>query len=924
MLSNKKNRSTSKGMLRAALAVTEAMERRMLLSGAVTGTVYSDPYGEGFGDNGLPGRTVYADLNNNGQLDPGEPSALTDASGNFTLSNLPIGPTIIRQILLPGERQSYPAGGMGEHVTVGSAPISNLYFEATTDLYISGTVFTDTNRNGLQDNGEQGIAGEIVYADLNHDGYLEVNEPTATSNAAGQFVFDGLGAGTYQFRVQSPSTQPLGSPMTLTLPSGGVKLNANFPVVPVTPAAVTNSYGDMDVTSFGNAEGAFGVGTASLVTPMTNGQVLVTVTTTNAADKLALYQPDGTIETTFGKSGYAVTAGTVSAVMVQNTGDIVVAGQLDPQPYNNYGFIERFLPTGTLDKSFGSNGTGIVQITFGYNLALGSRLAVSALLPLPSGQFIVGGSVNYTPEMRGHFALERFNANGTVDTTFGGAGTGIALTDANPGFPQNIIDGNVTAMSLTSTGAILVAGWGDTSVSAAPLLIAQFTAAGLPDPTFGPLHNGVVTSDLGGDMRPDAILGLANGQLVVAGNFVNTFSASPPAQFSDAYSLRFNADGSIDSTYAVDGWQQASSDVSAATAVIYPDGSILFAGNDESSSRAALLSINAQGLPNNSFDANSPETIDPDLAQFIAVALTQQQRIVTLGQNYNYDNQPETGVVTRFLGAQAPAPGSVLSGGTLNITGTGLADVITVNRSSDGKSLLATVNGLTTTFACSTVKGILIDTLAGDDSVSISSAITINSTIFGGEGNDTLSGGSGNDLIYGNDGNDVLYGNAGNDTLYGGNGDDSLNGGTGNDIMYGEAGNDTLNGGLGNDSFYGGTGSNTADFSDRTDNLQLHIGFGKLGAKGENDYIANDIETLIGGSGNDTLNAGSGYDELIAGKGNDTLISGHGGATLIGGSGNDLFETKNNKFDTIIGGSGDNTAITDPFDIVTNVQHRST
>jgi Ca2+-binding RTX toxin-like protein len=96
------------------------------------------------------------------------------------------------------------------------------------------------------------------------------------------------------------------------------------------------------------------------------------------------------------------------------------------------------------------------------------------------------------------------------------------------------------------------------------------------------------------------------------------------------------------------------------------------------------------------------------------------------------------------------------------------------------------------------------------------------------------------------------------------------------------------------------------------------------GASGENIYLNGDIETLIAGSGNDLLSAYNYPAELVAGSRNDTLISGHGYATLIGGSGNDLFRTQNNLPDTIIGGGGVNTAITDPFDTVSKVQHRTT
>ena len=56
---------------------------------AISGQVFNDQTGDGIkqaGDAGLQGWTVFLDTNGNGQLDPGEVSTQSDASGNFTLN----------------------------------------------------------------------------------------------------------------------------------------------------------------------------------------------------------------------------------------------------------------------------------------------------------------------------------------------------------------------------------------------------------------------------------------------------------------------------------------------------------------------------------------------------------------------------------------------------------------------------------------------------------------------------------------------------------------------------------------------------------------------------------------------------------------------------------------------------------------------
>jgi Ca2+-binding RTX toxin-like protein len=113
-----------------------------------------------------------------------------------------------------------------------------------------------------------------------------------------------------------------------------------------------------------------------------------------------------------------------------------------------------------------------------------------------------------------------------------------------------------------------------------------------------------------------------------------------------------------------------------------------------------------------------------------------------------------------------------------------------------------------------------IDAKAGNDSVTVATALTIPAIIRGGLGDDTLSGGGGNDTLQGASGNDFLYGFGGNDFLSSGSGDDYASGGDGSDtilgfhgsdILDGGSGADTLNGDDGNDLLLGGHGIDNVD-----------------------------------------------------------------------------------------------------------------
>jgi hypothetical protein len=90
--------------------------------GWVTGTVFRDRNGNGIkdrGEGGIGRFRVYADLNDDGIWQTGEPSVLTNSRGNFRMA-LPPGPYVFRTVERPGLVQTTPPGNEFP-VTVGSA-----------------------------------------------------------------------------------------------------------------------------------------------------------------------------------------------------------------------------------------------------------------------------------------------------------------------------------------------------------------------------------------------------------------------------------------------------------------------------------------------------------------------------------------------------------------------------------------------------------------------------------------------------------------------------------------------------------------------------------------------------------------------------------------------------------------------------------
>jgi Ca2+-binding RTX toxin-like protein len=164
----------------------------------------------------------------------------------------------------------------------------------------------------------------------------------------------------------------------------------------------------------------------------------------------------------------------------------------------------------------------------------------------------------------------------------------------------------------------------------------------------------------------------------------------------------------------------------------------------------------------------------------------------------------------------------------------------------------------------------------------------------GGDGVDVLAGWSGNDTMYGGNGNDSLEGLDGDDKLYGGAGSDGLSGGKGRDRLDGGAGDDRMDGdGSGTvyaDVLLGGSGIDTISYFDRTAGVTVDADGASRddGQAGEHDSVGADVETIIGGRGNDRLTANSGSGQLQGYAGNDVLHGGGGDDLVEGGEGRDL------------------------------------
>lgn len=132
---------------------------------------------------------------------------------------------------------------------------------------------------------------------------------------------------------------------------------------------------------------------------------------------------------------------------------------------------------GDFDSSFGSGGTAVSEL----NTGLSAATEVEDVIVDSTGRILVAGSTSRSPGSDTLF-VERYEANGTLDTSFGNDDGVFEL----PLSGEDVADG-ITRLALQPNGDIVVAtSAADTSPTVGPpqLLVAQLTPAGSLDPSF--------------------------------------------------------------------------------------------------------------------------------------------------------------------------------------------------------------------------------------------------------------------------------------------------------------------------------------------------------------------------------------------------------------------------------------------------------
>ncbi|HQU43746.1 MAG TPA: SdrD B-like domain-containing protein, partial [Pirellulales bacterium] len=173
---------------------------------SITGTVFTDAAGTGIyqsGDTGVSGRTVFLNVDGSGAPGSSNPSATTDANGNYYFVGLAAGSYTVTEVAPSGitlttspKTVTVTAGQISSGIDIGEKSSSSGTTSTSTGT-LAGTVFDDVNLNGQLDSGEKGISGRTVFLNNDGTGVPDSGNPSTTTDSSGNYSFTGLAAGNY-------------------------------------------------------------------------------------------------------------------------------------------------------------------------------------------------------------------------------------------------------------------------------------------------------------------------------------------------------------------------------------------------------------------------------------------------------------------------------------------------------------------------------------------------------------------------------------------------------------------------------------------------------------------------------------------------------------------------------------------------------
>ncbi|MGC2237624.1 MAG: hypothetical protein WA584_15785 [Pyrinomonadaceae bacterium] len=327
------------------------------------------------------------------------------------------------------------------------------------------------------------------------------------------------------------------------------------------------------------------------------------------------FNANGSPDASFDGDGLVIVPGGLYyGIAVQTDGKIVVAGNNIVSNTGTFALL-RYNTNGSLDTSFDDDGMVLTDIASGG--------AANAVTIQPDGKIVAAGSAQNSNQ---DFAVVRYNADGSLDTSFDGDGKVTTPVGANSDVASSV--------AVQTDGKIVASGY--SGFSGGTFSVVRYNQDGSLDTTFD--GDGKVTtavSKVGGSSSSMAIQ--SDGKIVAAG-YAGTGSGTV------IVIIRYNTDGSLDTSFDEDGKVItaffAFNDYAYGVA-IQTDGKIVATGFSRTGSIAQFDSIivryNSDGSLDANFDGDGKLLVDigVDISSAVAVAVQADGKIIAAGNSYN-------------------------------------------------------------------------------------------------------------------------------------------------------------------------------------------------------------------------------------------------------------------------------------------------
>ena len=457
--------------------------------------------------------------------------------------------------------------------------------------------------------------------------------------------------------------------------------------------------GDLDLTFSGDGKQTtdfgFGARSAAATVRQPDGKIVavgrVSAGGSGGGDfALARYNADGSLDTSFSGDGkqrtdFGGNSDGATDVVLQADGNIVAVGfSVDDMGTGSFA-LARYNADGSLDTSFSGDGRQTTVFgSFGEGGATGVALQ-------GDGKIVVVGGSNFNGSHTRDFALARYNPNGSLDSSFSGDGTQTTSFEIVAG---------ANGVAIQANGKIVAVG---TDFDGGAFALARYNADGSLDTNFS--GDGKQTTDFGDFDSANGVAIQGDGKIVAVG-----FSGA-----SDDFALaRYNADGSLDTSFSGDGRQttdfggsDGASDVALQGAKVIAVGSTGAAA----SSDFALARYNADGSLDTSFSGDGKETTDFGGSDGASDVALQGAKVIAVGSTgaaassdfalarYNADGSLDTNFsgdgkqTTGFAGFDAANGVAIQADGKIVAVGSAGAEGFALARYNADGSLDASFSG---------------------------------------------------------------------------------------------------------------------------------------------------------------------------------------------------------------------------------------